>query len=101
MYKQFKFTIKGNLKAASWTSNLGVYSVLVKAGNSETAFAGGTSGSFTSQKDISHVTFCGHRAATNGGNGGGSTNGVPEYSAITLGVAIVITTIGLVYLRRN
>lgn len=100
LYGYFSFDVTGDLKEADWASNYNVYSVLVKAGNDYKEFSGGASGNVDSVKDISHITFCGYRDYDDGSGGDGG-NGVPEFSLTTLGIATVITALGLVYLRNH
>jgi hypothetical protein len=97
LYGALDYNVDGTLKKISWTSNPEVYSVLVKAGNDYTEYVGG-SGSATSSKDISHVTFCGYKTSN---GGGGPGNGVPEFSPVTLGIAMTLTTLGILYLRKS
>ncbi|MFH1174372.1 MAG: hypothetical protein V1725_04520 [archaeon] len=99
-YDYFDIDVTGGLNAANWTSTPDVTSVLVKAGNERIEYAGSASGEVSSRKDISHITFCNHNNGNNGGGNGGG-NGVPEFSPIAIGAAIVITTGGLVILRKK
>jgi hypothetical protein len=80
-----------------------VYSVLVKAGNEQVEFDGGASGTVTSKKDISHITFCKYYDGSNGGCTGGNCggNGVPEFPGLAVGAAVAVATLGLVFLRKN
>jgi hypothetical protein len=100
LYSYFNIDVTGYLKAANWTSNPAVYSVLVKAGNDREEFNGGTSGSVDSKKDISHITFCGYRTNNGGGDDGGD-NGVPVFPGVTIGAAVLVVTLGLVFIRKN
>jgi hypothetical protein len=102
VYDYYDIDVEGNLQHINWTSNPDIYSVLVKMGNDRVALEGGSFGSYDSpRKDISHVTFC--RMKTNGGctgpNCGG--NGVPEFPAYSIGAAVLVVTLGLVFLRRE
>jgi hypothetical protein len=102
LYDYFVFDIDGNLSYVDWTSNPAVYSVLAKWGNETVEFDGGFSGSFESTgKDISHITFC--KMKTNGGCTGPDCgeNGVPEFPAYSIGAAVLVVTLGLVFLRRE
>ncbi len=101
-YSYIHTDVTGDLKSANWTSNNTVYSLLVKAGNDQEEFDGGTQGWVYSSKDISHITFCKY-VHTNGGGGcaNGNCNGVPEFSTLTFGAAIMIGAMGLIYLRKK
>ncbi len=112
-YNYITTNVTGDLNQASYDSDNGnyaveVYSVLVKAGNERTEYLG-TSGDITSVQDISHITFCtiyysgDGNGGSNGGGGcsNGNCNGVPEFSTVTLGAAIIIGALGLVYLRKR
>jgi hypothetical protein len=104
LYSYFNIHVNGNLKSANWTSNPSVESVLVKSGNNVVKFNGGLSGSVTSSKDISHITFCGHKIS--GGDGGCTgadcgSNGVPEFPGVAVGAAVLVATLGLIVLRKN
>jgi len=50
-------------------------------------------------QDISHITFCKNGASN--GNGGHPPNGVPEFSPATLGLVVLLGTLGVVVLRKN
>jgi hypothetical protein len=103
LYNYFNIHVTGDLKEADWTSSPEIYSVLVKAGNERVEFDGGLSGSVDSIKDISHVTFCKYNDGSNGGCTGANcgSNGVPEFPAFSIGAAVLVVTLGLVFLRKN
>lgn len=104
LYRYYNINLNGNLNSADWTANPNVKSVLVNAGNEKVEFKGGASGSVNSVNNINNVVFCGYK------NGGGSSksatindnsNGVPEFPALTVGVAVLVVTLGLVFIRKN
>jgi hypothetical protein len=95
-YSYYDIKVKGLPKIAKWTSTPEVHSVLVKAGKGTTAAAGGSEGVVKSEKDISHLTFCGKKQP----NGGGG-NGVPEFSTMAVGAAVLAVALGLVFIRRR
>jgi hypothetical protein len=99
LYNYFNLDVTGTLEEADWSSNVEVVSVLVKSGNERVAFDGGLSGTVNSSQNIGHITFCGYRTSNGGGNGGG--NGVPEFPAWTLGIAVLVVALGLVFIRKN
>lgn len=94
-----------------WTASPGVAGVLVKTGGGNNNFcvlSGGTSGSVSGELSVSHITFCGND------NGGGCTGccpgdpyyptctpPVPEFSLITLGLAVLGAGLGLALLRKH
>jgi hypothetical protein len=114
LYGYFSTDVTGNLNAADWTSNLNVYSVLVKSGEETIAFDGRSEGSVNSITGINHITFCGYKHGGNSGSRGASvgctgsscssntnSNGVPEFSTLTIGAAVLVVTLGLVFLRKR
>lgn len=102
-YSYFNIDVDGDYRGAEWTSSPSVYSVLMKAGNDLTEFEGGLEGNVTAGKhDISHLTFCGYKTNNGGCTGddcGG--NGVPEFPAFSAVAAVLVVTLGLVFIRRN
>ena len=99
-YDSYTIDVSGTSKKADWTSNPNVYSVLVTEGKKEVQFNGGLSGTITSNRDnISHITFCAKK--TSGGGTGGVPSGVPEFSLLTMGIAVIAVSLGLVFLRKN
>lgn len=112
MLSPYEISINGDDKEADWTSNYKVYP-LVKAGKDTETYEGAKSGTvycidWENPKDkvnchgISHVTFCDKTGGENGGNGGDDDdNEVPEFSVLTLGLAIIGAGLGLVLLRKH
>jgi hypothetical protein len=104
LYRYYKLDVTGTSNSAAWTSTPPVKSVLVKTEAGLTAFEGGLSGSAEST-GINQVIFCGykhggsHTLSNNGGNN--NSNGVPEFPALTVIVAVLVVTLGLVFLRKN
>jgi hypothetical protein len=102
LYDYYDITVNGTAKSVSWTSDPDVYSALVKAGNDWVEYLGGKGSATSAKKAISHVTFCGKKNSNGGCTGPNcGNNGVPEFSLLTLGIATVAVTAGLVYLRKS
>jgi hypothetical protein len=108
LYSYYGINVYGNLIAADWTSDPKVSFVIMNAGDESIEFNGGTAGYVNSITDINHITLCGHTVnkrviqPNNGCVGvdcGG--NGVPEFSVITLGAAVLAVTLGLVFIRKR
>ena len=107
----FEINVSGNGSQADWISNRAVSGVLRKAGQDTAVLPGGTEGTAYGWEttnpqgrpvvhDISHLTFC--KWSNGGGNGGGDPpTGVPEFSTITLALAIVGATLGFAFLRKD
>lgn len=110
-YNGITFTLAGDSKHFDWSSTSRIDAVIAKGGNKAnvyypTSLSGhGLVSPLNGGGNVpalSHATFC-----WNNGGGGGCTgagcggNGVPEFSAATLGVAMILTTLGIVYLRKK
>ena len=114
-YISYTTDVVGDCQGADWTSVPGADGLVVKAGTDSQVFPGGVSGTVEAwsqcqnaeckknvTRDISHVTFCRN---SDGGSCRGQEcdpgQGVPEFSTLTLGVAVLAATMGLVYLRKR
>lgn len=96
-----------------WTAIPGVAGVYVKAGSKNETTAGGTSGTvycinYTNPgeqlncHDISHITFCGNEDLPPPPCiDCEPPNGVPEFSLITLVIAVIGAGLGLAVLRKH
>jgi hypothetical protein len=109
-YRYINTDIKGDLLGAYWTSDQKVSSLLVNSG-STLEFNGGTAGSVDSLVDISHITICGYKnnrgiavpacVGSDCSNNFSASNGVPEYSVLSLAAAVLAATLGLVFIRKR
>jgi hypothetical protein len=83
----YDIMVEGDALSLSWTSEPSVAGVVMKSALMSYDFAGGTSGTVTSQgKEISHITFCGR-------------NEVPEFGFVGGIIALLGGTLVLL-LRR-
>jgi len=117
LFSSYQFTVSGSLKDADWTADPSVAGVLVKGGTEyHPDVSGGTSGTaycvnYTNPGGqynchaISHITFCGDYPPPPPCTGcncpGANCNPVPEFSPITLFVAVAIAGLGLAYFRKH
>ncbi|HJX05874.1 MAG TPA: hypothetical protein VJ461_04125 [Candidatus Nanoarchaeia archaeon] len=90
---------------ADWTSIPDADGILVKGGTETDDYLGGTEGTvYCVDYDgtchgISHVTFCGNYE--NGNGNGNGDHPVPEFSIVTLGLAVIGAGLGLVFIRKR
>ncbi|MBN2459683.1 hypothetical protein JXB28_05335 [Candidatus Woesearchaeota archaeon] len=101
MKSPYEITLDGDNDEADWTSNYDVKALVKASTSTEAQGEYGTSGTVTAfgGHEISHVTFCGKEGSN--GNGGNGNHDVPEFSTITLGLAILGAGLGLVFLRKQ
>jgi hypothetical protein len=103
VYSRFDIAVSGIPTSAQWTSNTyEVKSVIAKSGEEMTSFEGGLSGSVDNAQDIDTLIFCGYNSGKNKNMQlSAPTNGVPEFPAYSIGAAVLVVTLGLVFLRRD
>jgi len=106
LYGYYKASMTGTTNIVDWTSNFRVRSAIVKTGTQRIEFAGGTQGSINSPDSISYVILCGYRGGGSSGDSSLNTltdngSGVPEFPLYTLGIAIFVVGLGLIFIRRN
>ena len=99
----YTVTIEGDADSVSWTSVPPAAGVLSKEGQCYQDLPGGLSGDVDKIRyGISHITLCGN---SNGGCVGpccnGGCNGVPEFSTLTLALAVIGATLGLAFVRKH
>lgn len=110
MFNESYVEVEGDAQEMDWESTMHVAGVLRKSATDTSVLDGGMQGTVYGWEDmkpngrvivhdISHLTFCG-RGGT-GSSSGGGTHGVPEFSTVTLALAVVATALGLVIFRRN
>jgi hypothetical protein len=104
LYNRFNIDVIGNREIANWNSNNNIKSVLA-VGDASESFEGGFSGLINNTQNVNHITFCGYNNGNNGGSivktSNGPSNGVPEFPAFSIGAAVLVVTLGLVFLRKN
>jgi hypothetical protein len=103
---RFMILVKGTPAEATWSSSPSVAGVIVSEGSEPRSVAGGSSGVIAQNgAGIEQVTFCGNTQRSNtaviDNPQPKQPAGVPEFSVLTLTLAIVIGGIGIALLRRN
>ena len=112
-------SVTGNCDSATWdVDGSGADGIIIKAGNIEHAEGSvyecnslaNTDNPVDIEKDISHLTFCSHtpvdpcianpQLCDPCYLDPDSCNGVPEFSTMTLGLAIIGVGLGLAFLRK-
>ncbi|MBN2142778.1 hypothetical protein JW711_05615 [Candidatus Woesearchaeota archaeon] len=123
--------VSGDAQSADWESDPAALKVVAKAGTDIKTFSGGTSGTIDAweqcwkeknkdswhwsgfplphkvydyrtvcvDKDLSAILLCGKMPSIT--STPPTTGGVPEFSTLTLGAAIIVGTLGMLYLRKR
>ncbi|MBN2142780.1 hypothetical protein JW711_05625 [Candidatus Woesearchaeota archaeon] len=99
--------VVGDNQEANWTSSTSIAGVIVATAN-ETHDYNGVASSETVEADgIAKITMCGRAPSSPGDGITGSHNligpgaGVPEFSTLTLGAAVALGLLGVLYLRKH
>lgn len=99
-YRYYDTTVEGTSSSAEWSSNPEVVSVLVNAGDLTFESAGGETG-VVAEENINTITFCGYSTSSSRTSVTSSSNGVPEFPALSVVAAVLVVTLGLVFIRKN
>jgi len=99
----YKVSVTGDAQGASWTSSQNYIDGVLKNGQTP-ALSGGYSGNVAG--DISYLTFCGYNHGTRSvstpvGSQSVTYDGVPEFSLLTLAIAVIGVGLGLAVLRKH
>ncbi|MBN1792917.1 hypothetical protein JW826_04515 [Candidatus Woesearchaeota archaeon] len=92
-------TVEGDATSANWTSSAPVAQILVQAETGESKVSGnyGTERA-VEEEGIQALTLCSH---PDGKRRLSVQNAVPEFSMLTLGAAVVVSLLGVLYLRKQ
>jgi hypothetical protein len=110
----YEINVDGNKESADWTSeDYNVQAVVKVTSTTEAQGTYGMKGTVTGLPcnpadlncdkiyGINQITFCGKEGNGGGGGGSGGSSNVPEFSTITLGLAILGAGLGLVFMRKQ
>ncbi|MGV8162102.1 MAG: hypothetical protein ACP5N2_02070 [Candidatus Nanoarchaeia archaeon] len=111
IYRYFDIQAEGTQNLINWKSDYKIRSIVVTAGDSKMEMPGQRIGTIESKDNVDYIAFCGKKSTKSEpsvgvcpGDGCDSTNdsnGVPVFPGLAAGAAILVVTLGLIFIRKN
>lgn len=104
MYRHYNTNAEQIGSNLTWKSSPYVQSVLATFRDEQKSFEGGKQGSIELKEAPSELVFCGYKSRANTlgvQSSSAAGSGVPEFPALTAAIAVILVTLGIVFLRKN